>query len=290
MVTRSSDGSIRDKYTARPVQQFVKVQGLGNDFLVVEGDAADLPQLRQRAPALCNRRLGVGADGILLVGPPSTTDAVRTMWVINHDGSRPEMCGNGLRCVALFVAAQVQRSTVTIDTDDGPKRCVVSPVPTETPHAGMHAEVQVDMGSARHGEPTTPQSGDGRHFASVSMGNPHAIAFVGADEDPEMLARRWGPGLEVDAAFPEGTNVEFARVDGGSIVLWVWERGCGITDACGTGACATAAAAVAQGLLAADTAIVVQLPGGPLAITVGTDRTVRMRGAATIVYRGELPR
>lgn len=269
---------------------FIKVEGLGNDFMLVEGQAADLAALADAAPRLCDRRRGIGGDGILVVGPGSSPGAVRTMWVVNHDGSRPEMCGNGLRCVALWTAATVGRSEITIDTDDGPKRCVVTPSPSGAPEPGQQAEVEVDMGPARRGEPVTPAASDGRTFAQVSMGNPHAIAFVREAEDPETLARRLGPGMEVDPAFPEGTNVELAAVRDGSIVLWVWERGCGITDACGTGACATAAAAVDAGHCPADVPIRVELPGGVLTITVPSDgrQGVRMQGPARLVFRGEL--
>ena len=269
---------------------FIKVEGLGNDFILVQGNAHELAGLAERAVALCDRRRGIGGDGILVVGPPSTEGAARTMWVINHDGSRPEMCGNGLRCVALWTAATAGNGDVIIDTDDGPKRCLVTPRPDEPPRPGQHADVEVDMGPARRGPTVTPAAGDGRSFAQVSMGNPHAIAFVNAGEDPAALARGLGPGIEVDPAFPEGTNVELAAVLEDGIVLWVWERGCGITDACGTGACATAAAAVDAGRCPADTPIRVRLPGGVLTITVPSDpgRGVRMTGPARLVFRGEL--
>jgi len=271
-------------------ESFIKVEGLGNDFMLVEGSEDDLAALADRAPGLCDRRRGIGGDGILVVGPPSTAGAVRTMWVINHDGSRPEMCGNGLRCVALWTAAAEGADVVTVDTDDGPKRCVVSPAPAGAPAPGQRAEVEVDMGPARRGEPVVPGAGDGRSFAQVSMGNPHAIAFVAEGEDPEALARGLGPGIEVDSAFAEGTNVELAAVRDGGILLWVWERGCGITDACGTGACATAAAAVDAGHCPADTPLRVELPGGVLTITVPSDPSqgIRMKGPARLVFRGEL--
>jgi diaminopimelate epimerase len=123
------------------------------------------------------------------------------------------------------------------------------------------------------------------------MGNPHAVAFVGPHEDAEALARRIGPGVERAPEFPEGTNVELARVQpDGSVVLWVWERGCGITQACGTGACATAVAAARRGLLPTDEPITVHLPGGPLEIRVPADPMagVRMRGPARVAFRGRL--
>ena len=271
--------------------QFTKVEGLGNDFLLV--DARDQPlaqaeamlrRLREDAPALCDRRRGVGGDGILLVGPGRSAGAAATMWVVNHDGSQPEMCGNGLRCVAYFVARDGGRQSVNIDTDAGLKACRVE-------DGSQEARVEVDMGPGRDLGVREPAAGSGRSFHGISMGNPHAIAFVEPDEDPEALARALGPDLEVDPAYPDRTNVEFARVhpnDHPRIELWVWERGCGITHACGTGACATVVAAVLQGRVEADTPVEVDLPGGRLSILVPADPTrgVRMTGPARIVFTG----
>jgi diaminopimelate epimerase len=120
------------------------------------------------------------------------------------------------------------------------------------------------------------------------MGNPHAVAFVGPHEDPEALARRIGPGVERAPEFPAGTNVELARVGPEGVLLWVWERGCGITLACGTGACATVVAAARRGLVPTDAPVTVHLPGGPLEIRVPADPMagVRMRGPARVVFRG----
>lgn len=271
--------------------ELIKVEGLGNDFLLLDrrdvsvaSIEAELDTLARLAPTVCDRRTGVGGDGILVLGPPRVAGHDASMWVVNHDGSRPEMCGNGLRCVAL-VATGVGRHVITVDTDAGPRRCEVI---AERAEAG---EVEVDMGPGRSLGERSPAAGEGRTFDAVSMGNPHAVAFVGAGEDPEALARRIGPGVERAPEFPEGTNVELARVrDDGSVLLWVWERGCGITEACGTGACATAVAGVRRGLLPADVPITVQLPGGPLEIRVPADpgAGVRMRGPARVVFRGRL--
>ena len=262
--------------------RFRKVEGLGNDFLLLDRTGitrdeveAEVERLRSRATDLCHRRRGVGADGLLVVGPAAKIGHHAAMWVINRDGSRPEMCGNGIRCVAQFVAAVTGREQMTIETDAGPKRCLVF-------GEGPDVEVEVDMGP---GGDLGPRRAAGREFAAVSMGNPHAVAFVA---DPEALARSEGPKVEVDAAFPEGTNVEYARVDDDQIVLWVWERGVGITQACGTGACAAACVAVWTGSRPADVPVVVQLPGGRLQVTVPSDRRagVLMRGPARAVFDG----
>lgn len=268
---------------------FAKVEGLGNDFLLLDRRDASpaaletlVARLQAAAPALCDRRLGVGGDGILLVAPPSTPEAAATMVVVNHDGSRPEMCGNGLRCVALVVAGSARE--LVIDTDAGSRACAVREYQSGTCPSG---HVAIDMGPpALQG----PRNVGGRNFAAVSMGNPHAIAFVGVDDDPEALARSQGPAVERDPLFPGRTNVEFARVEpDGSITLWVWERGCGITSACGTGACATLAAAIAQDLAPYGRDVVVRLPGGPLVLR--QDRagaSITMTGPARVAFVGQV--
>lgn len=269
---------------------FVKVEGLGNDFLLVDArhEAAaalrsTLAALRERAASLCDRRRGVGGDGVLVVAPPTTAGAVATMIVVNADGSRPQMCGNGLRCVAAWLHREGAPAELTVDTDAGPRAC-------EVWRGDGSDRVAVDMGPAVLSGAVAPAHGDGRSFARVSMGNPHAVAFTAPGEDPEALARTLGPGLERDAAFPEGTNVEFARLEpDGGLTLWVWERGCGITDACGTGACATVAAAVAGGHRPTGVDVHVALPGGVLVVRAGDDGRVRMTGPARLVFRGELP-
>ncbi|KIG12482.1 Diaminopimelate epimerase [Enhygromyxa salina] len=276
---------------------FVKVEGLGNDFILLDlrdRDPAELDRdvawARAHAARLCDRRRGIGADGVLLVGPGSGA-AAAAMIVVNFDGSRPEMCGNGLRCVAAFVAGQRPRDTavVVINTDAGPRRCQVSAGPDDT------TEVSVEMGAATLLGTQSPQAGGGRRYVGVSLGNPHAVCFVAAAEDPEALARTLGPAVELDAAYaPAKTNVEFARVDRvdgpASIELWVWERGVGITHACGTGACATAVAAAREGLAPTDAPIRVALPGGNLYITVPSDPTaeVVMRGPCRQVFLGTI--
>ncbi|MFO7565672.1 MAG: diaminopimelate epimerase [Enhygromyxa sp.] len=278
---------------------FTKVEGLGNDFVLLDcmshdlaGLEAELAWAREHAPGVCDRRRGVGADGILIVGPGSG-EARASMIVVNFDGSRPEMCGNGLRCVAAFVAERVLggAGSLVIDTDAGPKAAAVEVVEGEI-------EVTIDMGPGRMLGDRSPASAHGRRLVGVSMGNPHAICFVAADEQPEALARSLGPAIELDEVYaPDKTNVEFARVHERagappSIELWVWERGVGITQACGTGACATAVAAASEGLVASATPIEVRLPGGRLWITVPEDpaRGVIMRGPARRVFTGEFER
>ena len=272
---------------------FLKVEGIGNDFLLFDRlelhEAEILQELAAftaAAPTWCDRESGVGGDGLLIVCRADDERALAKQIVINHDGSRPEMCGNGLRCVAHFIAQRRNSEHFLVETDAGLLDCALL-----SAAATADAQVSVNMGAPRELGRTLPSAGNGRSFVGVSMGNPHAIHFVADDEDPEQLARSLGPGLEVDAAYPERSNIEFARLEeDGSITLWVWERGCGITQACGTGACATAVAAVWEGHRPPGTWIRVALPGGELAIRVPQDESagIEMRGAATQNFRGRV--
>jgi diaminopimelate epimerase len=291
-----------------PRLPFIKMQGLGNDFLVF--DLLNQPQEAARlaapgvAQALCERRFGIGADGVLLVLPSARASA--RMQVLNADGSEAEMCGNGLRCVARLLLGDPALRLPTpgaflVETGAGVLRC------SERPGAGGAAEIEVDMGAPQLLRSEIPMTGPGherfvaqRLFAldreflatAVSMGNPHVVIFLPEDEPPAAPAQRYGPYLERDPHFPARTNVEFARLSQDGADLVVWERGCGVTLACGTGACATVVAGCLLGLLDRDRPHAVRLPGGALQITWSTagDR-VLMSGPAVEVFRGsiELP-
>ena len=278
---------------------FVKVEGLGNDFILLDlrrdPDSHQLERLARVAPRWCDRRRGVGADGLLVILPATDEVASARMVVLNADGSRPEMCGNGLRCVAAFVADAWSRTepsrrpheelVAIVETDAGPHRCRIA---AALAHREDVAEVDVDveMVPAILGETVEVPEAPGRHFVTVSMGNPHAVAFVTAEEDPEALARQLGPGVEQAAAFPDRTNVEFVRAEGDRrLTTWVWERGCGI-EACGTGACAVAAAAVARGLATRDVPVTVTARRGALHRAGEASAGVRMRGPAGVCSRG----
>ncbi|MEM1450506.1 MAG: diaminopimelate epimerase [Planctomycetota bacterium] len=251
------------------------VDGAGNRFALVDlldaGGVFDraVASARKNADALTNVERGRTEDGLLLVGPGRDADgASATMVVVNRDGSRPEMCGNGLRCVAVHVGRRIGACEGVIATDAGPRAFEV------LWDDGRAARVRVTMGEARAAGEARPAAAPGRTFHRVDVGNPHAVCIVGTDEDPVELARRLGPAVEIDAAFaPERTNVGFLRrrphdPDANALELAVWERGVGLTDACGTGACAAAFAAVRAGLAAADRYVRVHLPGGPLDVRV----------------------
>jgi diaminopimelate epimerase len=263
--------------------RFEKWEGLGNDFVVMELEQdATSPLSLETTRALCDRHRGIGADGILVVSREG--DKPR-MTVLNADGSRPEMCGNGLRCVAAAEAEKrnAEELTLVIATDAGDKRCVV-----ERKSKG-HYEVTVDMGHASVGPPldVVDALGAPHRFTTVDVGNPHAISFEPFEQaDVDTL----GPKVEKTPA--GGTNVEFCRkTEGGArprIEVTVWERGVGRTLACGTGACAVAAAACEAKMASFGEPIEVVLPGGPLEITVGEDRSLRMKGPARRVFQGEV--
>ncbi len=275
---------------------FHKYEGLGNDFVVLDWlDATSDDEVTPaRAVAICDRHRGVGADGVLLLLPPRDPGAALAhMRVINSDGSRSEMCGNGVRCVALHLVrtrgagldAGRGSGTVTLDTDAGPRACAIDSI---GPDAGS-ANVTVDMGTVRVlGKRALQELGEPALDLECTLadaGNPHAILFgTFARSDIERL----GPRLSTNAAFPSGTNVEFAHAAAGGIDLVVWERGAGLTLACGTGACATAAVACAQGLASYGKPVTVRLPGGPLEITIDAAGRATMRGPARHVFSGTL--
>jgi len=267
---------------------FHKYEGLGNDFLVVETRDPEYVS-PARGSRLCDRHFGVGGDGVLLVLPPDTSqadarmpralEADARMIVINSDGSIPEMCGNGVRCVAVHVARTrgLLGGVVRIQTAAGVRECTVE-------DASREGLVTVDMGKARVGEERELEvDGERLSLTTADVGNPHAVAF-GAFERGDV--ERLGARIAVHPSFPGGTNVEFARMQHGEIDLVVWERGVGITLACGTGACAAAAVACAKGYVPYGAAIPVRLPGGVLRVSVENNGNTTMRGPARHVFSG----
>ena len=276
--------------------RFAKYHGLGNDFVVLEGPLVDAG----RAARICDRRRGIGADGVLTILPPRTPGAAATMHVYNSDGSVARMCGNGIRCVvvellssASILSSLARPSTpagsaglrsgrteeVVVDTDAGPKRCSA-----RLREDGSVEWVSVEMGPARVlGDEEFRAGGERVRATRVSMGNPHAVLL---DEPSAARAGRIGP--EIEKQVEGGVNVGLARPGPSGIDLVVWERGAGLTDACGTGACAAAVTAVSKGLAPAGRPIEVRLPGGALAVTVAEGLSgVVMRGPAVRVFEGE---
>ncbi len=270
---------------------FEKYEGLRNDFLVLdERDGGPLPRLPlETRVALCDRHAGVGGDGVLTLLPPRGAGALVRMHVTNADGSVPEMCGNGLRCVSRWlvdhhvVAAGEEH---VVDTDAGPLACRVT------------AEgIRVDMRGATFDDACAggplleePIEALGERFVAtaVSVGNPHLVLRAPADR---ALASRIGPLLEHHERFPARTNVELTSLRSArELDLVVWERGAGLTEACGTGATAAVAAFVRAGECPADEDVRVHLPGGDLLVRVSRDLTrIRMTGPARRVFQGRVP-
>ena len=279
--------------------QFSKYQGLGNDFVLLEGRGGQLPlAITEPDPhwvrQLCDRRFGVGGDGLILALPPQHGEELR-MRIFNADGSEAEMCGNGIRCLARFLA----------DSDgDQPGRTWR----TETmagvivPELCDDGQIRVDMGqpflepdqvptTLSKGRSGLPQGeiklqGSTLQLAAVGMGNPHVVVPV---QDLKAIPfDAWGSALEVNPLFPAKTNVHFLEViDQHTLEIRVWERGAGPTLACGTGACATLVAAKLLGLSESEATVI--LPGGPLEISWPDPKgSVFMTGPATAVFDGVL--
>ncbi len=269
---------------------FTKMHGIGNDFVVIDdylSRSTETPIGAALARKLCDRRFGVGADQILWLKPAQ--DAGRAdfrMEILNADGSQAEMCGNGIRAVAVFVNDRTPRKKpeYRIETLGGIKTVQVS-----------GHKVKVDMGAPglgggfpSAGEALEIAPGAVLKFFEVNMGNPHAVFFVETLEEPlpghsmESLGER----IEKHPRFPKRTNVEFVRVEGpNTLRVRVWERGAGITLACGTGACASAVASIATGRVKDRAAVI--LPGGTLQIAwAGAGKPVLMEGPATEVFQG----
>lgn len=272
--------------------EFTKYQGLGNDFILVDNRDSNTPKVTPaQAEQLCDRHFGIGADGVIFALPGQNgTDY--TMRIFNSDGSEPEMCGNGIRCMARFIGdleGSNAKDTYTIHTLAG----------LITPKLTADGQVTVDMGQPRLTPAEIPTNlgagadkvvnlplevaGQTWQVTTVSMGNPHCITFV--DDVAAIDLEKIGPLFEHHTAFPARTNTEFIEVVRPDYLkMRVWERGAGITLACGTGACASLVAAVLNGK--SDRKATIELPGGPLLIEWAEDNRIFMTGPAERVFAG----
>ncbi len=256
--------------------RFTKMHGVGNDFIVVdpgEVEGVDLPDLARKA---CDRHFGVGADGILVTALSEVADL--RMVYLNSDGSPSEMCGNGIRCLARYAKDRglVEGEALTVETGAGVRRVALL----------GEGSSRVEMGPPAFGGEVELR---GFRFLRISMGNPHAVALLGSEEELEALdLREAGPPVENDAHFPERTNVEFVHARGGREVrMRIWERGAGETLASGSGSCAGAVAAMRRGL--AQSPVRVVLDGGGVEIEwAGEGEPVYMTGPAEYVCEGDL--
>ncbi len=258
---------------------FTKMHGLGNDYLYVYGEVPS--NIEELSKQLSKRHFGAGSDGMIYISPSAVADF--KMRIFNADGSEAKMCGNGIRCVGKYVydKGYTDKTRLTVETLSGIKTLELDV------SLGKVESVSVDMGRAIPDEDMTV-SLDGQTvvLTPVSVGNPHAVIFVEDIEGAPLTTL--GPKLERHEAFSNGVNVEFVQVLGrGELRMRVWERGCGVTMACGTGACASAMAAVKKAYCSEGEPILVYLDGGTLKITVARDGNVRMTGPAAFVYEGE---
>jgi diaminopimelate epimerase len=277
--------------------EFTKYHGLGNDFILVDNRATSEPCLTpEQAAKLCDRHFGIGADGVIFALPGQNgTDY--SMRIFNSDGSEPEMCGNGIRCLGRFLAdlelaeKGAANQQYHIHTLAG----------VMTPKLEANGQVTVDMGMPRllaAEIPTTlaaanqsvinqplEVAGQTWQVTGVSMGNPHCITFV--EDVAAIPLEQIGPQFEHHAAFPQRTNTEFIQiVRSDYLKMRVWERGAGITLACGTGACASLVAGVLNGKC--DRRATIELPGGCLEIEWATNERLYMTGSAERVFTGKV--
>lgn len=260
--------------------RFTKMHGAGNDYIYVNTLVYPLDNPEELAVRWSAPHTGIGSDGLVLIGASPKADF--SMRIFNADGSEAMMCGNASRCIGKYVyeAGLTDKTTVTLDTLSGIK------VLQLTVNDGIVTEVTVDMGIPVVGEPALELEAGGRVFTGtvVSMGNPHLVIFVEDINDIDLPAI--GPKLECHPLFPDRTNVEFAEVlNDDEIRMRVWERGSGITQACGTGACATAVAGAVCGKTRRTANVI--MDGGPL--TIRWDETsgkVYMTGEAVNVFEG----
>jgi diaminopimelate epimerase len=272
---------------------FWKYHGTGNDFILFEDFESNVSKDPDVVRRLCDRRFGIGADGVLYIN--SAPDADAGMKIINADGSEAEMCGNGIRCVAkhLHDFSIVKRRRMMISTLAGPKKieCAVED--------GQVRWVSVDMGAPSLDCKDIPMRCSGKSVdkiirvgetgvkgTAVSMGNPHFVTF---QRMSDARMKELGPKIGSHPIFPKRANVEFARLVDSRLDVSVYERGAGWTLACGTGACASAVAAAVRGSISYDEDVEVRLPGGSLWVNVARDlSSVKMRGPAVRVFEGEV--
>jgi diaminopimelate epimerase len=283
--------------------EFAKYHGLGNDFILIDNRASSEPLVTpEQAIKMCDRNFGIGADGVIFALPGENgTDY--TMRIFNSDGSEPEMCGNGIRCLAGFIAQleEGERQEARGKRQEESRYRIHTLAGVITPQMTANGQVRVDMGLPKllaAEIPTTLCPSDEKVIAQplevagqswsvtcVSMGNPHCITFV--EDVLSVPLEIIGPQFEHHSVFPQRTNTEFIQVVRRDYLkMRVWERGAGATLACGTGACAALVAGVLTGKC--DRLATVELPGGCLEIEWALDQRLYMTGPAERVFTGKI--
>ena len=260
--------------------KFTKMQGIGNDYLYFfEEPPINVKELSIR---LSDRHFGIGSDGLIYISKSKIADF--RMRIFNADGSEAKMCGNGIRCVAKYVYMKgyTDKTELKIETESGIREIKLDVKEDKVVAAS------VNMGKAIVSDPVTAEI-DGMSYSllPVSVGNPHAVMIT--DQEGLSLPEKIGAKIEHHPLFPDRVNAEFVQIiDEKRIRMRVWERGSGITMACGTGACACVAACAQEQLCQKDQPVIVELDGGELEVTVLADGTVWMKGPAEVVYEAEI--
>lgn len=272
--------------------EFVKAHALGNDFIIIDGLAREVELSAEKVRSLCDRRFGIGADGVLVLLPSKKADF--RMRIFNADGGEAEMCGNGIRCLATYIYEKglSLKRDLTIETLAGSRNITLNIV------GGKAQSFRVDMGKPTFTRSKIPMLGRGKEAVGellkvgdlellatcLSMGNPHCVLFVSNVKTAPV--ERLGPAVEYLSIFPERTNVEFVEVlNKHELRMRVWERGAGETLACGTGAAASLVAAVRNNLTRRKATV--HLQGGNLLVEWAKDDSVYLAGPAKLVYSGE---
>lgn len=300
--TAIAASTITSDVTTTKTIEFKKYHGLGNDFILIDDrDKFDPSLTPEQSEQLCNRNFGIGADGVIFALKPSSEQFDFRMRIYNSDGTEPEMCGNGIRCMARFLQDLGENAkTYNIDTLAGNIVPVVNDDGSITVDMGepilQASKVPTTLSANADKDSVVEQSyecnGKTWKISAVSMGNPHAIIFVD-DLETSIDFTSDGPALEKASVFPAKTNVEFVQVLAEShLKMKVWERGAGPTLACGTGACALTVAAIRAGKIprtAEHQSVRVTLPGGDLQIEWReSDNKVYMTGPATLAFAGQV--
>ena len=258
---------------------FTKMHGLGNDYLYVYGEVPD--NAAELSEKLSERHFGAGSDGMIYISRSDIADF--KMRIFNADGSEAKMCGNGIRCVGKYVydKGYTDKKVISVETLSGVKHLALQVV------NGKVKNVTVNMGQAKSKKPIELSvAGEKVSLIPVSIGNPHAVIFV--DDIETAPLSRLGPEIEHHEAFPDGVNVEFVEILGrDKLRMKVWERGSGVTMACGTGACASVMAAIDAKHCHYNETVSVLLDGGTLKIQISSDTTVQMTGPAETIYEGK---
>lgn len=259
---------------------FTKMQGLGNDYLYVYGEVPE--NIAELSIKFSERHFGAGSDGMIYISPSKIADF--KMRIFNADGSEAKMCGNGIRCVGKYVydKGYTDKTEFDVETLSGVKHLVLHLC------GGKVKTVTVDMGKTSvEKDKKLVINGEELTLTPVSVGNPHAVIFV--DDAEAVPITVIGPEIEHHKEFPDGVNVEFVQVLGeNELRMRVWERGSGVTMACGTGACASVTAARAKKLCKYGSTVAVHLDGGVLKIRIDENDAVTMTGPAEFVYEGDV--